>query len=653
MRVGCGARTEIRVAGVGIGLALTGILLAGTALAADAARKPSAPAAAPAPAIPTTEPLYNPTGGPDQRNPFRTDIAQCSQWYGGPAGTLTPAGAQPPAVPMPGIHGMVASGGSSACGRWEALGQASIFKDGAFLRAMHYREKASSYTAPGGANVPYGHERSVYSGGFGFARPDGSFLALDATRAEKHDIRYAGAPLDTRYFDATTLMLRSRLAVDMGQVRALRFNASWTDFDRENDNFSYRPLVGAATRARFHRQVTTLDAAADGRSGALDWSLGFAFRQDHRDATRYQGPALAAQSPVVADGTVSIYGLVADGKYALSAGNRVIVQAKLDIVSATLDGMDRAGLVTPGFGATPTPRALFAATYGYGGSGAEIELNLGATLRYEQDFDAVRGRWFAGLKRVVRTADPRERYFVSFTPPSGGALNPGPIHRTWIGNPGLEPEQHHIAELGFGWSGGGWEIAGRAYGDRVTDFILWDRARGQSGVTRADLVNVFRNVDALIAGLEGKLRYRLAHGFWLGADGWLTYGENLTDRSAIAQIPAAEAHLRAGWAQGQFDIEARWRLVATQDRVDSFFRTGSGTDGTGLAGAPARAPGFATLDAALGWKPLPNLKVTLGVENIFDRRYREHIERTDIDDPFTFNPTAPGRSVYARAVGRF
>lgn len=631
--------------------ALAPLFLCGAAMAADPVPGPR-PAGNPPPAIPSTESIYNPTGGPDLRNVLRTDIAQCSMWYGGPAGTLTPAGAVPPPVPMPGVHGRVALGGGP-CGRWEALGQASIFKDGAFLRAMHYREKANSYTAPGGANVPYGYERAVLSGGFGFARKDGSFIAFDATRAEKHDIRYAGAPLDTRFFDATTLMLRGRLVIDHPTIKAVRLNASWTDFDRENDNFSYRPLVGAPTRARFDRQLTTVDAAIEGRSQALDWSLGAAFRQDYRDATRFQGPALAPQSPVIAEGTVSSYGVIGDGKYALSPHSRLVMQARLDFVSATYGGMDRAGLVTPGFGATPTPRTLFAATYGYTGDGSATEVNLGGMLRYEQDFDHARGRWFTGARRVVRTADPRERYFVSFTPPAGSGLNPGPIHRTWIGNPGLAPEQHHIAEAGFGWSGGGWELATRAYGDRVVDFILWDRARGQAGVTRADDVNIFRNVDAIIAGLETKLRYRFSNGFWLGADGWLTYGENLTDRRAIAQIPPAEAALRLGWSNRMFEVEGRWRLVATQSRVDSFFRTGAGTDGTGLAGSPARTPGFATLDASLSWKPLPNIKLSVGVENILDKRYREHIERTDIDDPFFFNPTAPGRAVFARAVGHF
>jgi iron complex outermembrane receptor protein len=634
-------------------------LIAAAALTASPAvakgpMPPAAPAqAAPKPPLPATTPLYDPLGGPDQRNPLRSDLAQCSLWQGGPAGTLVPPGMMPPPVPPQGFHGLTAAGGAGACGRIEGLARASAMAQGVFVRGLMYGERAGNYRAPSGERVAYGYERLVYSGGLGFVRPDGSFLALDVTRADKRDVPYAGAGIDTRFFNATTLALNGRLALGSNTLKAIRLNASWTDFDRENDNFRQRPLVGAATLARFDRKLGQATLALDGATGPLNWTLAGHWRYDRRDATRFQGPLLAAQSPIIADGEVAQYGLSLDGTYAFSPAARLLAGVRLDLVQARLGRIDRPGLVTPGFGPTPTPRQVFRETYGYMGSGDADEANLGASLRFEQDIDAGQGRWFVGAKRVVRTADPRERYFVSFTPPMGQPLNPGPIHRTWIGNPALKPEQHHLAEIGLGWRKGPWELAARAYADHVTDFILWDRARGQVGVTRADTVNIFRNVEAFIGGVEGKARYRFENGLWLGLDGWLTYGQNLTDNRPIAQIPAAEAHLWAGWTHGPFELSGRLRMVATQARVDANFRTGSGVDGPGLPTTSQRLAGFATLDAQLTWRPRPNASVTVGVENILDRRYRELIERTDIDDPFTVNPRAAGRSVYARAAFQF
>ncbi|MBL8570236.1 MAG: TonB-dependent receptor [Phreatobacter sp.] len=599
--------------------------------------------------IPATVSIYDSLGGPDLRNPLRTDIAQCSLWSGGPAGTLLPQGSDQPAFPRPGVHGAIGAGWNSACRALYGLAQGSVFRDGAFARATVYGERMGSYTAPDGSRVAFGHERRVYSAGAGFAQPDGSFISLDVTRAERRGTLYGGSQIDSRYFDATSVQMRGLRILEHPHLQSLRFSASYTDVDRLNDNFTCRPLVGAATLARFDRKALAADLALDGRMDRLAWTFVLFLRSDQRDATRYQGPLLAPQSPVIAGGRVTSYGASLDGRYDLGSGRRVLAGARLDLVSAGLGGIDETGYATPGFGATPTARQLFAATYGYAGGGSASEANLGGMLRLEQDI-AADGRLYAGIRRVVRTADPRERYFISFTPQAGGTLNPGPIHRTWIGNPGLKPEQHHLAEVGFGWRSGGWELVARAYGDRVADFILWDRTRGQPGVLRADNVGIFRNVDAAIAGLEAKVRYRFASGIWLGADGWLTYGQNLTDDRPIGQIPAAEAQLRAGWVSQAIEIETRLRLVATQDRVDGNFRAGSGVDGTGLVGSEQRTPGFATLDAALTWKSRPNVRLTIGVENILDTAYREHIERTDIDDPFTYAPTATGRSVYLRGL---
>jgi hypothetical protein len=42
-----------------------------------------------------------------------------------------------------------------------------------------------------------------------------------------------------------------------------------------------------------------------------------------------------------------------------------------------------------------------------------------------------------------------------------------------------------------------------------------------------------------------------------------------------------------------------------------------------------------------------------GVENRFDKAYAEHIERSDIDDPFLVYQLAAGRSLVLRGVARF
>jgi iron complex outermembrane receptor protein len=617
------------------------VLLTGCALPIGAAAQQAS--------LPVAPIIYDPLGGPDLRNPFRADLAQCSLWYGGPAGTLTPPGVTPPPVPPPGLHGALAAGYASACRRIESLASVSAAHDGVFARAMGYLEKVGDYRDGDGRLVRYGHERAVYGGGFGFSDPSGSFLSFDATRAEKHDILYANAPLDSRFFDATNLTVRGQAVLD-GPVRVLRGSLVYVDYDRENDNFTYRALVGTPTLAQFDRKTLRGNLEADIAAGALFWTLGMDLARDARDATRFQQASLAPQSRVMPDAHVTQLGLKADAKWRPTLASRLIAGARVDLVDAGVGAIDATGLVTPGFGATPTPRALYTQYYGAIGDGSAHEANVSAKLRFEHDFDAGAGQWFAAARRHVRTADPRERYFMSFTPPAGAALEPGPVHRTWVGNPLLAPEQHHLVEVGAGWTRAGWQAAVRGYADRATDFILHDRARGQAGVLLANNANIFRNVDAFIAGVDAMLGYRFASGVYVTGTANFTYGENLTDSSPIAQIPPLESSLRVGWQDQHWGVETRLRMVATQTRIDNYFRTGSGDDGNGLGLSPS---GFTTVDVTLRWMPLPNVTFAAGVENLLDTTYTEFIDRNDIDDPFVSNPTAAGRSFFLRGNYRF
>lgn len=601
--------------------------------------------------IPTA--IYDPTGGPALRNPWRSDIASCSQWWGGPTGTILSPGFMPLPAPPEGAHGLVGFNYSSACRLIEGLASASVRAHGAFARATTYGEDVGAWRDGHGQDQRNGFEKRTYSAGVGFTALDGTLLSFDYTRAERHKTLYGGALLDTRFFDADVFTARARLPLMAGSLKSIDISAKATLLDRENDNFSYRPLIGAATLAHFNRDLIEGRATAHFAQSNLAYALGIEVRNDHRDATRYQGanPAtLLAQSRVQPGVRVSDVTAFGDLRLDLGASSRVVAGVRLSFASAKAGDLDATGLTTPGVGATPTPRSLFLQYYGLSGEGEKDEVNAGGKLRLERELWGKAGTAYVGVSRETRVPDPVERYFVSFTPPSGAALNPGPVHRTWIGNPGLDAEKHHLGEAGFGWLQGGWTLAGRVFVDYADDFILWDRARGQPGILVANDANVFRNIDAVITGASARVGYRWASGFSMRADMHFTYGENLTDERPIGQIPPLEMITTVGYETPLWGIEGRLRAVGRQDRLDGYFRTGSGVDGNGLGRA---AHGFALVDVMATWRPLPNVTLQAGVENLFDKAYAEHIERSDIDDPFLVNQLAAGRSLVLRGVARF
>ncbi len=601
--------------------------------------------------IPTA--IYDPVAGPALRNPWRSDIASCSQWWGGPTGTILPPGFIPPPAPPEGAHGLVGFNYSSACRLIEGLASASVRAHGAFARAAIYGEDVGEWRDGHGHDQRNGFEKRNYSVGIGFTASDGTLLALDYARADRHKTLYGGALLDTRFFDADLFSARARIPLMVGALKAVEISAKAMLFERENDNFGYRPLVGAATFAHFNRELIEGRGTALFAHSGVEYSLGVDIRDDHRDAIRYQGVrpgALMAQSRVQPDVRVTEVVAFGDLKADVSASARISSGMRVSFASAEAGELNAKGLVTPGFGATPAPRSLYLQYYGITGEGENEEVNVGGKLRLEQDLWSKSGTAYAGVSRQIRVADPVERYFASFTPPSGAALNPGPVHRTWVGNPGLEAEKHHIAEAGFGWLQGGWTLAGRLFVDAAEDFILWDRARRQPGILVANNANIFRNVDALITGASARAGYRWTAGFFARVDTYLTYGENLTDNRPIGQIPPLEVITTMGYDTPHWGIEGRVRAVDRQDRLDNYFRTGSGVDGNGL-GSTAR--GFALVDVMATWRPLASVTLQAGVENLFDKAYAEHIERNDIDDPFLVNQLAAGRSLVLRGTARF
>lgn len=593
--------------------------------------------AAEAARIPTTTAIYNPAGGETGRNLQRFNQPLCMNWRGGPKGTLMPSNMKPPAIPMPGKHGVIGLGYSSACDRGEVLLGFSNRGQNAFVRGTIYSENKGGYTAADGTAVQTSSNRLGFSVGGGVFRPDGSFLSLDLRRMERDKVRFAGAGVDTRLLEVSRADLAGKLVFGGGAFNQLRFKATLMDIDKINDNHTYRIPAPQPLEVHVSRKTADIGFALDGGGGAFKWTLGASYASDKRDATRYMGPLMLSQSPNLADAKVAATSLTADGTWALAADRRIKAGLRFDYVDASLGGMDRA-VAMP----TPTPRQVFMATYGYAGTGAETETNISGSIRFERDLAGKKGLFFAGLSRDVRTANPRERYFTSIVGMPAGM---------WIGNPNLKPEQHHMLEVGAGWKNGPWELAGRVYADHVDDFILWDRARGQAGVVAADNRNIFRNVDAFIGGIEASAKYKFNNGFWAGGDIWVTRGENLTDKRAIGQIPPLEAALKLGWARDNFSIQSRLRLVSKSSRLDNSILTGSGVDGNGMGGA--LGSGYGLLDISATWKPRPNMAVSFGIENVLDKAYTPLIERGDIYSPNRFNSTGSGRSLWVNASFKF
>ncbi|KIL97075.1 TonB-dependent receptor [Paramagnetospirillum magnetotacticum MS-1] len=339
----------------------------------------------------------------------------------------------------------------------------------------------------------------------------------------------------------------------------------------------------------------------------------------------------------------------------LSAQDALSAALRLDAIHS--DANDRSQLPpVSGSGASSfqvTPQQLWNRYYGNTDSNPS-NLNISARLMATHDTEDKTGRLHADLRRAVRSPDAGERFYASS----------GPVALVQVGNPQLNPEAHHRLELGARQDGGGfkgnfapdnptgsWRVAVSGYGDRVVDFITADRAHGQPGILKSDGAIIYRNVDAYLAGA-------VMEGWWQVSENWgararlsWTRGENLTDSRPLYQIPPLDGemvleHRRELAPDTVGSAGARLSFAATQNRIDAYNATGSGSD---TAGGTA---GWALLDLFAGVALGDRAALTTGIANVLDKHYHLHVNPLP-QSPTTRLQWAPGRNAFVQATVSF
>ncbi|CAB5653028.1 TonB-dependent copper receptor [Comamonas aquatica] len=205
----------------------------------------------------------------------------------------------------------------------------------------------------------------------------------------------------------------------------------------------------------------------------------------------------------------------------------------------------------------------------------------------------------------------------------------------------LQPEKTTQIDVGASWKRQDWQAWTSAYVGQVQDYILFDYQGGMSSSVR--------NVQARIAGWEAGASYRLNAA--LTAQGTLAYAwaQNTTDDRPLPQTPPLEAKLGLDYQQGAWNAGALWRLVAAQHR----HATGQGNV-VGKDFGPSA--GFGVFSVHAGYKVDRRLKLTAGIDNLFDRAYAEHLNlagNAGFGLPAGVRIHEPGRTLWLRADLRY
>jgi len=250
-----------------------------------------------------------------------------------------------------------------------------------------------------------------------------------------------------------------------------------------------------------------------------------------------------------------------------------------------------------------------------------------------------RGDWelAAGVGHAPRVPEATERYL---------ALRR--MGTDWVGNPELAASRNTGLDAAANFTRAGLRVDLGLYTSRVSDYVtVYDQARRLAlpGVMNAK-ARSFANVDATLTG--GELGFSLP--ILLGrvfVSGDISYvrgqqnGEPSRGIQAgpIAEMPPLRGRLAARCDDGRFFGALEGVFAADQERFDASL-------------GETRTPGWGVLNATAGVRR-GRARVTVGVANVLDRLYAEHLSYQR--DPFRSGAHVPepGRSLFANASYRF
>lgn len=210
-----------------------------------------------------------------------------------------------------------------------------------------------------------------------------------------------------------------------------------------------------------------------------------------------------------------------------------------------------------------------------------------------------------------------------------------------LGNPDLKPEINHQADLNVQKEFRSGRIQFSVFGSYLTDYI--------SGQKRPDLmpkvasapgVRQFVNLsEAVMAGGEFSWMQEWPASLCSEIQVAYVFGEDLDRDQPLAEIPPLDARISVFGQYWQNRITPRitWRQVCRQDRVSTEFGEQE-TDGFGL------------LDLQVGVQVIKPLRISVGVQNLLDESYSEHLSRAVSGSMPATRLLAPGRSWFVTAT---
>ena len=529
------------------------------------------------------------------------------------------------------ISGKFTVGGATNAKSLGATGAVNFdLGNGFYIKGSADYKDANDYKDGNGDKQRSAYTQKSFGATFGYQGSKADF-AFDIERDIAEDVLFAGAGMDSPSSKGWVYRARGGVNVDAGAFKRIEGNVYLSEVDHVMDNYSLRPVPVTVPATMAMRVPTTSDTWGGKIESQMEFSrtkaqVGFDYQSNDRLAILYAGPNTAAGHALIEaetpansrfimwpDVTISQAGIYGQSQTEITDKTLLRAGLRYDHVKASEDYA--AG--RPGYAAA-APNTYYNTFYATNFNDARTEDNFGGLLRLE--YEIVEGATlFAGVSRSVRTADANER-----------AMG----RNTWVGDPDINPEKHHQADFGLAMAEESWSLNASAYIDRVDDYILRYGVGTTANPTR------YRNVSAELYGVELSGLWNLSSNWELSGDMAYTHGENRTENRPLGQIPPLQGKIALAYATDEWKLGTRLNWAAKQNRIDPARDAG-------------KTKGYATVDFFGSYNFNDNVTLFAGVDNVLDKAYANHLNRTNVFDAVSYQVNEPGRSFYLKLETKF
>ena len=502
------------------------------------------------------------------------------------------------------------------------IGSAQSVNDGYQLNTALYasnqnhRVKVAAMTEngndaefPDGDITPTEYERQRYDIGYG-VRSGKHTLQLDYGYNDTGDSGTPALPMDIEYIEGDLYNLNYGVELNTGMTIDLALYGS--DLDHRMTNYLLRQAPAAA---RWRRNTATSDnlgfklaSTVKDETGA--WVLGIdGFAAEHdSDIDNPNNPMFFVEN--FNSAKREILGAFLERQQDFNQQWRGEFGVRFNRVDMDADEVD-------GTPAMMGPAQILRDSFNNADREQEDNnIDLVAKAWYAASDSS---SWYAGIAQKHRSPSYQERYLWLPLEATGGLAD----GYTYTGNIHLDPEVSRQLEVGLDYSDGKLTLSPRIFYNKVDDYIQGTPSAVAPAVMFVHMMNnmngtsnpdplQFNNVDAELYGFDMDWAWQLNEQWAMS--GLVNYVRGKRDDSSddLYRIAPPNTTFRVSYTSVNWTAGVESVIYAEQNKVSA-------------SNSEEQSSGYGIVNLNAIWQATARLQLAAGVDNLFDREYRDHL----------------------------